>query len=90
MKDKAKLISVLAFLSLIISGILAVVLGLVDVFTDETINVRPFQLIASSLTTLVVVWVGWQFAKGLNTFWKVFYLIISILAILGAVWSLLF
>lgn len=90
MKDKGRLISILAFLALIISGVLAVTLTLVDVFTDDTVNVRPFQLIASSLTTIVVVWVGWQFAKDLKVFWKVFYLIVSILALLGAVSTLIF
>lgn len=90
MKDRTKLFSILAFLALIISGVLAVVLGLVDVFTDDTVNVKPFQLIASSLTTIVVVGVGWQFAKGLNMFWKITYLIVSLLALFGAVYSLLF
>ncbi len=89
MKDKSRLISILAFLALVISAIAAIVLNLVDLFTDDTVNVRPFLLVSHSLTTLVVVWVGWQYAKELSTFWKVFYLIVSIFALLGAILPLI-
>ena len=82
-KDQTRLMSMLAFVALILSAIVLFALfiaGLVDKSFDPSI----FQFISQLLLTVVVIWVGWQFANGLSTFWKVLFIVVAVVAILGS------
>lgn len=80
-KNQSRLASMLAFLALVVSAIvwtLQIVLGLVN--TDVNLNI--FTSIANIILVLVVIWLGWQYAKGLGKFWRIFFIVIAVIAIL--------
>ena len=82
-KNQNKLASMLAFLALVVSAIvwtLQIVLGLVG----ADVNLRIFTSIANIILILVVIWLGWQYAKGLGKFWRIVFIVIAIIAILTA------
>ena len=64
-KDQSKLASMLAFLALIVSAAvwtLQIILG----FMNVNVNLGIFTTIANIILILVVIWLGWQYAKGLG------------------------
>lgn len=83
-KDQTKLMSMLSFIALILTAVIQAVVFIVGLF-DENINLGPLSFIANIMLTVVVIWVAWQYAKGLSQFWKIVFLVVAILAILGAV-----
>lgn len=84
MKDQGKLMSVMAYVALVLTAAIQLVVWLVGIF-DETINLSVLSFIANIMLTLVVVWAAWQFAKDLDKVWKIIYIIVAVLAVLGSV-----
>lgn len=89
MQDR-KLQGTLAYVGLTIFGIIWVItsiLGLakVDLGTTGLLIVNLFRSIAVLLIVLVVAFVGWEVASEKATLWKVFYIIVAALSIVGAV-----
>lgn len=82
-KDQTKLMSAMSFVALILTAVIHVTVFVVGLF-DESINLDWLSFIANIMTTLVVVWVAWQFAKGLSKFWKIVFAVVAILAILAS------
>lgn len=83
MKDQGKLMSMLAFVALILTAVIQIVVFAVGLF-DKNINLSWLSLIASIMLTAAVIWFAWQYVKGLSTFWKVVYIVVAVLAVLGA------
>lgn len=83
MKDTGKLMSMLAFLALIISALIWAVLFVLNIL-DNGANLGWLEVIANIFVTVVVVWMGWQYAKGLNKVWKIIYLVVAIIALFGS------
>ncbi len=82
-KDQSKLASMLAFLALIVSAAvwtLQIILG----FMDVNVNLGIFTTIANIILILVVIWLGWQYAKGLGKVWRIIFIVIAVIAILTA------
>lgn len=85
MKDSNKFLSLLAFLAIMISAIAYIVLVILGYVLDETPKIFPLiSGVVASLNLIVLVGIGWQYAKGLNSFWKIFFLVVAILAIISA------
>lgn len=82
-KDQTKLMSTMAFVALILTAAIQVVVFVVGLF-DESVNLGWLSFIANIMLTVVVIWVAWQFAKGLSKTWKIIFLIVAILAVLGS------
>lgn len=83
-KDQTKLMSMLSFMALILTAAIQAVVFIVGLF-DEQVNLGVLSFIANIMLTVVVIWVAWQYAKGLSKVWKIIFLIVAILALLGAV-----
>lgn len=83
MKDQGKLMSMLAFVALILTAAIQVVVFSVGLF-DKNINLQWLSFIANIMLTAAVIWFAWQYVKDLSTFWKVVYIVVAVLAILGA------
>jgi hypothetical protein len=82
-KDQSKLASMLAFLALIVSAAvwtLQIILG----FMNVNVNLGIFTTIANIILILVVIWLGWQYAKGLGKVWRIIFIVIAVIAILTA------
>lgn len=84
MKDQGKLMSLLAFVALITTAVIQVIVFIVGLF-DGNADLGVLVFIANILLTVVVVWVGWQYAKDKSNFWKILFAIVAILALLGAI-----
>lgn len=79
MKDKST-ISLLAFIALIISGVIYL-LSLLEVGS----GILP--LIKEGILLFVVLVSAWNFASRLSTTWKVVYAILAILVIVGFIFN---
>lgn len=84
MNDQGKLMSVLAFVALVATAVIQLTVFIVGLF-DSTINLEWATFIANILLTVVVVWVGWQFAKDKSKFWKIVFAVVAVLALFGSV-----
>ncbi len=82
-KDQVKVISFFAFAALILSAFVLLALFIAGLL-DANFNPQKYQFIAQLTLTVVVVWLGWAYAKGLNKFWRIVFIVVAILAILGA------
>lgn len=83
-KDQAKLMSLMSFVALILTAAIQATVFIIGLF-DGTIELGWLSFIANIMLTVVVVWVAWQYAKGLSQAWKIIFLIVAILALLGSV-----
>lgn len=83
-KDQGKLMSAMSFVALVLTAVAQLVVFIVGLF-DKSIKLGWLSFIASIMLTLVVIWVGWQYAKGLSKFWKIVFLVVAILAVLASV-----
>ena len=88
MKDTGKLMSMLAFIVLIITAVVWAVLFIFAILqnvgiVDGAVNLGWLRLISDILVVAVVVWFAWQYVKGMSTVWKVIFVIGAIIAVLG-------
>jgi cytochrome bd-type quinol oxidase subunit 2 len=83
-KDQAKLMSIISFLALMLTAAIHLIVFIVGLF-DGSINLGWLSFIANIMLTVVVIGVGWQYAKGLSKVWKIIFIVVSVLAILAAV-----
>lgn len=83
-KDQTRLMSLMSFVALILTAAIQATVFIIGLF-DGTIELGWLSFIANIMLTVVVVWVAWQYAKGLSQTWKVIFLIVAIMAILSSV-----
>lgn len=83
MKDTGKVMSFVAFLVLIVSGILWIVNFILSFF-ETALKVGVLNNIASILLIIVVVWVAWQYAKEQSKVMKIIFLVLATIAVLAA------
>lgn len=82
-KNQNKFASMLAFIALVVSAVvwtLQIILSL----ANANVNLGIFTSIANIILVLVVIWLGWQYAKGLGKFWRIVFIVIAVIAILTA------
>ncbi|NMA05306.1 MAG: hypothetical protein GX931_02915 [Acholeplasmataceae bacterium] len=89
MKDNGKFMSMLAYVVLVIIAVVWAILLVVTILEAINVNVSVnlgwLQFISNILTTLLVVWAAWQYAKDKKKPWKVIFAIGAIIAVLSVV-----
>ena len=79
MKNKS-ILGLLAFASLLISA-------LVYLLDFLNINGGILPIISQGILIFVVLFLAWEYVKGLNKVWQVIYFIIAVLVIIGFVFG---
>lgn len=89
MKDTGRLMSMLAFIVLIITAVVWAILFVIAILANigvidgATLNLGWLRLVSDILVVGVVVWLAWQYVSGMSTVWKVIFIIGAVIAVLG-------
>lgn len=89
MKDTGKLMSMLAFIVLIITAVIWAVLFVIAVLANmnvidgASVNLGWLRLISDILVVAVVVFYAWEYVKDKSMVWKIFFIIGAVIAVLG-------
>ncbi len=84
MNKDTKRVGLLAYISLVMSALISLVLLVLSWF-DKTAELGKFQFVANLLLIVVVIWAAWQYAKTLKKFGKIVFIVVAVLAILTSV-----